>query len=244
MAISDEKALIKENISIDISSKDFNNILKKTIDLKNNIEKEINEINQLFEKTMNELTKYYIKKHEILTKEENDLKEKLENEVTKAKEQLEYFLSETNNEIKINERINQGIKKLENKNENNMIKTLSYVSQINKNKNKMNKLFQKLMKNLKFSFQEEKNNIKYDEYYFNGIPIPKNIVFKEVLHNQVNLSWEIDNFNIKNIDNNQIQFRIEIRKENDKFIKVYEGKDKNCIINNLIKDTIYEFRIC
>ena len=37
------------------------------------------------------------------------MKEKLGNEVKKVKEQLEIFLSESKNEIKINERINKGI---------------------------------------------------------------------------------------------------------------------------------------
>ena len=46
----------------------------------------------------------------------------------------------------------------------------------------MRTLFQKLMKNLKISFIEEESIIKYEEYYFNGIRIPKNIEF--------NVIWE------------------------------------------------------
>ena len=72
------------------------------------------------------------------------MKEKLDNEVTKVKEQLENYLSELNNEIKLNERINKGIKKLE-KDENNMFRTLSYISKINKNKKEMKKLSQKIL---------------------------------------------------------------------------------------------------
>ena len=60
-----------------------------------------------------------------MKKEENDLKEKLQNEVTKTKEQLEIVLSKVNNEIKISERINKGIKKFDN-DEKNMTKILSY----------------------------------------------------------------------------------------------------------------------
>ena len=76
------------------------------------------------------MAKSYKKKHEKLTKEENDLKEKLDNEVTKVKEKLENFLSESNSLIKVNERITKGIQKLE-KNEKNILKNLSYVSNIN-----------------------------------------------------------------------------------------------------------------
>ena len=72
------------------------------------------------------------KKHEELLKKENDLKENLQNEVTKTKEKLELFLTDTNNEVLQSERINKGIKKIEN--EKNTIKVLSYISKINQTK--------------------------------------------------------------------------------------------------------------
>ena len=48
------------------------------------------------------------------------------------------------------------------------------------------------------------------------------------------------------MDKNQIKYNIEIRIENqnDKFIKVYEGDNNNCIINNLKHKSTYEIRIC
>jgi hypothetical protein len=48
------------------------------------------------------------------------------------------------------------------------------------------------------------------------------------------------------LDKNQIKYNIEIRIENqnDKFIKVYEGDNNNCIINNLKHKSTYEIRIC
>ena len=52
-----------------------------------------------------------------------------------------------------------------------MIKKLNYVSNINKNKKEINIIFLQLMKNLNISFNDK--NIKYEEYYFNGLPIPK-----------------------------------------------------------------------
>ena len=111
---------------------------------------------------MDEESKSFQKKHEQLLKEENDMKEKLQIEVTKIKEQLEKYLSQSNNEIKINERINQGIKKFEN-NENNMFKILSYVSKMNKSKKIMNKISKQQLKSLKFTYIEENNNIKYED---------------------------------------------------------------------------------
>ena len=190
-------------------------------------------------------------KHEKLIKQENDLKEKLQNEVTKIKEKLEKFLSESNGIIKSNEKINKGIKMLEKENKN-IFKNLSYISKINKNKKEMKLLHSKLMKNIKISFQEEETNIKFEEYYFNGIHIPKNIEFKNIEENKLNIFWKIDNINIKNIDTNKIKFRVEIRKEyekddenkKDKFFQAYEGDNQNCLVENLSPNTLYEIRIC
>ena len=135
---------------------------------------------------------------------------------------------------------------LEKEEEKNMLKILSYVSKINKNKKEMKSLFQELMKNLEISFQEEQTNIKYNEYYFNGIQIPKDIEFKEIGTNSFKVLWNIDKIKIRNIDNDKIKYRVEIRRENknEKFRQVYEGSDSNCLIENLTKDTNYEIRIC
>ena len=241
--LSDIESLQKENITIESTTKEFNNISQKIIELKKKIENEINKINDLYEKTIDDLTKSYLKKHEILLKEENDLKEKLQNEVTKCKEQLENFLSQSNNEIQISERINKGIKKIEN-DDKNIIKILSYVSKINKTQKNINNLFSHLMKNIKFNYEEEKSNIKYEEYYFNGIYIPKNIEIKDVSSNSLNLNWNIDEINIINTDKNKIEYRVEIKEEKEKFKIVYEGNKNNCLINNLKKNTNYEIRIC
>ena len=46
------------------------------------------------------------------------------------------------------------------------------------------------------------------------------------------------------MDNKQIKYKVEIRKENEKFIKVYEGNNINCLIDKLDKNTNYEIRIC
>ena len=215
--------------------------------MKNIIEKEINQINELYEKIIKEMNEAYQKKHEILLKEENDLKEKLDNEVTKVKEKLEIYWSEVNNNIKMSEKINQGINNLQKGENNNIIKTLSYVSKINKNKKEIKKLYKELMRNIKFNFKDENNkcSIIYDEYYFNGIPEPKNIQLKNITSSSVDLSWNIDNLNLTNINKNEIKYKIEIKKENEnkKFIKVYEGNNQNYSIKNLTENTNYEIKI-
>ena len=76
--------------------------------------------------------------------------------------------------LKACEKIIKGMKSIE-KEEKSLIKSLSYVSIINKNKKEMRNIFQELMKNLKISFIENESTIKYEEYFFNGIPTPKDI---------------------------------------------------------------------
>ena len=150
--------------------------------IKNNIENEITEINKAYEKVDKETTASYENKRKKLLLEENDLKEKLKTEVTKIKEQLEINSSLVDSLLKKAEKIVKGIKTIE-KEEKSMIKTLSYISIINKNKKEMRNLFQELMKNLKISFIENESNIKYEEYFFNGIPKPKEINFKDISTN-------------------------------------------------------------
>ena len=238
--------LRKENLTLNSYNEQFKDISNKANALKEKIEKEIREIDNLYEKVNDEMKNSFTKKHEKLIEEENNLREKLQNEVTKVKEQLENFLSESNSIIKNNEKINKGMKQFENDGDKNMIRILSYISKINKINKKMTSFAQKMMKNLKISFEEDKSDIKYEEYYFNGIQIPKEIEFKDINSNSFKIFWKIDNINIKDIDNNKIKYKVEIRKENsdEKFIQKYEGSENNCLVNNLNVNTTYEIRIC
>ena len=210
--------MLKENIIIEDSKKDFNILVEKTNNLKEKIEKEINEIDNIVNEKVNNS---FIKKSWAITKRIKWFERKI-SKVTKVKEQLENFLSETNRLIKISERINKGIKSLE-KEEKNKIRFLSHFSKINKNKKEMNGLFKILMRNLKISFEEnEKVLIIYENYYFNGIQIPKEFEFQDIETKNFKIFWKIDNINILNIDINNIKFIVEIRKENKnkKFVKV------------------------
>lgn len=245
MEINDEDSLKKENITIESSQKEFIDYSMKVSNLKKNIENEINEINKIYEIIYKEVSLYYEKKHEKLILEEKNMKEKLDNEVTSIKEKLENNLSQCYNIIKNNERIQKGMKNLEKENKN-ILQKFTYITKIMKNNKETNALLQELMKNLKLTFNEEKCCIKYDEYYFNGIQIPKSIEFKDISSDSFKLFWKIDNLNIINIDNNKIKFKVQIKKENmkDKYIQVYEGNNLNCLVDNLEQNTEYEIRIC
>ena len=212
--IEDKESLEKENININDYIKEFDDSEKHIINIKAKIENEIQNLNKSYEKMNEETTIYFQSKHEKLIKDEKEIKEKLNNEVTKVKSQLEEYLFLVNNLIKNYENINKGINSLDKKEQNkniNMIKNLTYVSKINKNKKEMNKITQLLMKSLQLDFID--NNIKYKYYYFNGLSIPKEIEINDIKLNSFNLSWKIDDINILNIDKNELKYKIEIKKE-------------------------------
>ena len=194
---------------------------------------------------MKKLTKSFAIKHEKLLNEENNMKEDLQLEVTKIKEKLEIFLTETNEGIRIGNKIKKGIDKLQKEKENNIIKVIAYISKLNKSQKKMNNLFKELIKNTNINFLEKENKIIYEDYYFNGIQIPKNIEVNNIGNFNVDVTWKIDEIKIENLNNNDTKFRVEIKKENpdDKFIQVYEGMNKNYKISNLESDTNYQIRI-
>jgi len=138
----------------------------------------------------------------------------------------------------------KGIKILLEDKDKKMIKVLNYISNINKNKKEMKLLIQQPMKNLKILFNENESNIKYEEYFFNGISIPEDIEFSDIGINTFKISWKIEDIKMLNIENKEIKYKIEIRKENDKFKLIYESNNNNCVINNLDLDSYYEIRIC
>ena len=218
--VSDVKSLQKENITLETSAKNFDTLLKKINSIKDKIQEEILKINNLFEKTNQELTKSFKRKHELLNKEENDIREKLQNEVTKTKEKLEILFSESDNKIKLTNRIQQGLKKLEKEESKNIYKTLSYISQMNKNEKEINKLSLQLMKSMNFYYNEEKNNIEYEEYFFNDFEIDN------ISSNGFLIYFNIENEDIINDDSKNAEVIIENRVENIdiNFKQIYKGK--------------------
>ena len=253
--ISDPKSIEEENNNLNLYINSFNEKYEETNLLKEKIEDEINKINIFFDKANDEITKLYKKKYENLKKEEEDLKQKLENDVTKIKENLEIFLLQSNEIIKKNETLKKGITILEKEKEINIFKYLNYIEKINKINEGMEKILYTSMKSLKLNLDDINENIEYDEYYFNGIPFPKDIKYNVNNNNfnnfngfnqnnkQINLSWRIDH-NYINIDKNKGLFIVELKKENDIFKEVYKGKDCFWELRNLADNSHYELRIC
>ena len=233
----------KENITVDNSLIEFDDNIKKLNKLNDVIEDEIAKLDKSYERVDKEIIQSFEIKREKLNKEEKDLKEKLKTEVTKIKEKLELNLSKLKNLSNISDKIKKGVKTLENE-YTNKNKVLSYISKINKNTKEMRILFKELMKNIKISYKEEENIIKYEEYYFNGILIPQNIKFKDIGIINFRVFWDIDNIKNLNMDNKEIKYKIEIRKENEKFKQLNAENNTNYFIDKLEKNTNYEIRIC
>ena len=148
-------------------------------------------------------------------------------------------MSETNTDIKLKERIQKGIGKMNNE-EKNIMKIISYVSKINKTKKRIKNLFSQIMTNINIKYEDEMDEIKYEQYYFN-FPTPKNIEIKQNIFTPLQISWNIEDLNI---NENELSYIIELRKENEQFEKIYEGNNTYHIIKNLNINTNYDIRIC
>ena len=94
---------------------------------------------------------------------------------------------------------------------------------------------------MEISLNQDKNNINFDEYYFNGFPCPNNIKF--IYEEYLKITWSLEDSKLINIDNNKLKYRLEMRKENDNFETLYEGKESNFNIEISLKDKNYEFKI-
>ena len=185
------------------------------------------------------------KQHDNLTKIEKELKEDLIKNVSQTKDELQNFINKSIEIIKCNEKIGQCSQYYEkNKEKSNpvIIKTLSYISEIEKNNQKVFYFLNESMKNINISFNENKNTLEYNNYIFNGISYPINIQSSEQNNNFMNISWKIDELYKKFMDITQYKYNLEIKDNNNKIYN-YEGKETNIEIRGLINNKDYEFRV-
>ena len=183
------------------------------------------------------------KQHDNLTKIEKELKEDLIKNVSKTKEELENFINKSIEIIKGNEKIGQFTQYYEkNKEKSNpvLIKTLSYISEIEKNNQKVFYFINESMKNMNITFNENKNTLEFINYYFNGISSPI-IIQSYEQNNSLNISWKIDEYSKKLRDVTQYKYNLEIKDNNN--IYKYEGKETNIEIRGLENNKEYEFRV-
>ena len=243
LEINDEKILQKDNISFEHSKNEYENYIKKTNILKEKIEIELEKIKNLEDKILNEMTISFKKQHENLTIKEKELKEDLIKNSTRIKNELKKFLIQSGEIIKENEEVGKYINYYEKNIEKeipNIIKTLSYISEIEKHNQKVYSFIYEPMSNMNISFNEESNSLVYNNYYFNGISTPTNIKTKEE-NGYINMSWKINEFEEKIKDSKEYKYILEIKDDKNKFL--FEGKETNVKIYGLLTNKQYELRI-
>ena len=246
--IGDPEILKKNNISLDYEENDLNIFIEESYNIKEKILKEMKLIDKTYEDLNNEITNCFVKKRENLIKKENEIKDTLKNEITKIKEKLEIYYSEIYEVIKKGEFSSKIIKSYKkNKEEKIPIKELTYISFLNKQNKEIQKQILKPMKNIKISYNDNKEIFNFEEYYFNGIKYPEMIEFDDIKIHDFKITWKYEEKdNPIKLDSKKLKFRVEIRTENsnEKFIQVYEGNNNNCLVENLNFGTNYEIRIC
>jgi hypothetical protein len=133
--------------------------------------------------------------------------------------------------INKNKQINKDIKTLSGKDkirEINIIKVLSYISKMNKNKEDIIFLLNELMKNINVSFNEDEVQIIYKEYFFNGEQVQKDL--RPILYMPDNKRYfnDVKVSNKRKTENNSQNYKIYNKKNFSKLSNMnslFENKD-------------------
>lgn len=228
-------------ISYRKSISEFNFIHKKANDIKQIIEDEISKLKRSKDKIIVEITSCFKKERLRLNEEENKLKLELDNIVKEMENELEKFLKESNNILLSCDKILQSTKSYEMLNDKNDMVSLYYISEINKNNEKAKAFFNVPIKNIDISFRSIFNNLYFDEYYFSGIPVPKDIkvVKKE---DKISITWNIGNIRTNNL-NKLIKYFINIKIDGNEDMSTYTSFQTNFLLDKYDENKDYEIKI-
>ena len=205
--------------------------------LKRKIEEEIVKINNTQKNIEEEIELSFKKRHEKLIEEEQKLKLELNIKINEIKGELEEYLRKSNTIISSGENIHKAVENYQNL--NNEIKTLCYISELNKSEETIKDFLKERIKNLNISINFD-SSLNYENYYFNGIPIPKDVKVERE-EDKIFVSWDIDDSLIKNIDMNNMKFSVIIK--GSLFDSIYETKDKYIYINKYFSNKEYEIKV-
>ena len=238
VGINDKKSLENNGISYKVSLSEFNGVFKKAQNLKQLIENEIEKLSIFYQKEKDDITTTFKNKHFSLDEEENKLKLELDKKVNEIKCELERFLKESNNILLSCEKIFKATENCGIINDNHEIKSLIYISEINKINKEIKNFFKKPMKNLNKSTGEFGSNYNnsYKYYYFNGITIPKDILILKG-DKKINIRW-----NMKELRTiGEIKYSVVINIDGKEF--KYETSDKNFSLDKYDEKADYEVKI-
>ena len=204
--------------------------------MKEKIEKEIKKIEDSQLKVFGEITSSFKKKHLELEKEEKDLKFELITKVTKIKNELENSLKESDKKLSICEKIIQGGINFEKTFNQNELKKLYYIIEMKKKEEETKNFIKKKIKNYSICFDNEYNKISFDEYYFNVIPIPKDINY-EIKGDNLLLTWKIGDSKIEE----PYEYIIQINVNNKE--KIYKTPFNQFLLEKYESNVEYEVKI-
>lgn len=182
--INNKEFLEENNITYKESISEFDKVFDKAKDIKKKIEEEIEKINNLHSKVMDEITKSFEEQRIKLNEKENEIKYQLDIKVTKMKEELEKFLTEANDILISCERTEKATKYFEKKNNDNDIRYLYYISEINKNNEKAKEFFDKQINNMNISLKND-NKLEFKEYDIKESQEEEKIVIEEKEDNNI-----------------------------------------------------------
>ena len=205
--------------------------------LKRKIEEEIVKINNTQKNIEEKIELSFKKRHEKLIEEEQKLKLELNIKINEIKGELKEYLRKSNTIISSGENIHKAIENYQNL--NNEIKTLCYISELNKSEETIKDFLKERIKNLNISINFD-SSLNYENYYFNGIPIPKDVKVERE-EDKIFVSWDIDDSLIKNSDMNNMKFSVIIK--GSLFDSIYETKDKYIYINKYFSNKEYEIKV-
>jgi hypothetical protein len=153
----DIEELKRKNLSIEFLTKELDNKIEESSNIKNLILTEKEKLFVSLDDVINEIKEFF-------TKMINELKTK----VNQVNEKLEYYLKKYNDEIELSKKISEEAKKY-NYEEKNNFKLISYIYKLDKTYEKMNNLMSEQIYSLKYSFDINNKEIIYEEPKINNI---------------------------------------------------------------------------
>jgi len=157
--------------------------------------------------------------------------------VNEIKNELEDYLTKSKNILLTCENLHKSIENYESG--NNDMKTLYFISIIHHNNEKACNLLKTKIKNINISWCYD-SFANYENYYFNGIPIPKDIKIERI-GEQINVNWDLDDSTLKDIESKDIKFFILIK--GNIFDWIEKTTNKNIIFDKCYENINYEIKV-
>ena len=125
--------------------------------------------------------------------------------------------------------------------DNNKIKVLYYISEINKNNKIFKDCFKVPIKDYKISFLNfSTKSIGLNENYISGIPIPKDITII-INDNKINISWNIGDIIYPEYEKGKLKYKAELT--DDIATKEYQVSQSSLILDEYKENIEYKIKI-